>query len=85
MAKKTSRPKVQIMAEMLGLCREPQSKTHVMYETNLSWEMLQKYLSHLESLGFLEIQQKPRKYVTTQKGLQFVSRWKDVIDLLLPT
>ncbi len=73
------------MAEMLSLCREPQFKTHVMYETNLSWEMLQKYLSHLELLGFLEIQQKPGKYVTTQKGLQFVSRWKDVIDLLLPT
>jgi len=85
LAKKASRPKVQIMAEMLSLCREPQCKTHVMYKTNLSWKMLQKYLIHLESLGFLEIQQKPRKYVTTQKGLQFVDRWKGVIDLLLPT
>jgi predicted transcriptional regulator len=73
------------MAEILDLCIEPQSKTHVMYKINLSWQMLQKYLAHLQSLGFLEIHSSSRKYTTTQKGLQFVSKWKDVIDLLLPT
>jgi len=85
MATKVPRPKVQIMAEILELCKEPQFKTHVMYKTNLSWQMLQKYLSHLQSLGFLEIRHSPRKYATTQKGAEFASKWKDVIDLLLPT
>lgn len=84
-SKRVPRPKVQIMAEILELCKEPQFKTNVMYETNLSWEMLEKYLSHLQSLGFLKIQQNPRKCATTQKGFQFANRWKDVIDLLHPT
>ena len=85
MAKTSHRPKVQIMAEILDLCRKPQSKTYVMHKVNLSWVLLQKYLPYLQSQSFLEIQQKSGKLVTTKEGLQFVSRWKDMIDLLLPT
>lgn len=85
MVKTTHRPKVQIMAEILDLCRKPQSKTYVMHRANLSWVLLQKYLSYLQSQLFLEIQHNSGKLVTTEEGLKFVSRWKDMIDLLLPT
>ena len=79
------RPKVQIIAEILDFCKKPRYKTNVMEEINLSWGLLQKYLSYLESLGFLKIQQNSRKLVTTQEGLEFVRRWKDMMDLILPT
>ena len=86
MANRERRPKVQIMAEILKLCREPQLKTHVMQQTNLSWELLEKYLHNLESQGFLQtqIQRGSVKYLTTQKGHLLLTKWNDVMDLILP-
>jgi len=78
----TKRTNLEIMAEILSFCSKPRTKTHVMYRTNMSWQMLQKYLSQLQSLGLLEVHHSPTKYVTTQKGLKFVEKWKELIRLL---
>jgi len=72
----------EIMAEILNFCEKPQNKTKVMYRTNLSWRMLQKYLSQLQSLEFLEVHHSSVKYVTTQKGLEFVEKWRELAELL---
>jgi len=72
----------EIMAEILSLCEKPQNKTKVMYRTNLSWGMLQKYLSQLQSLGLLEVHHSSVKYATTQKGLKFVEKWRELAELL---
>jgi len=53
-----------------------------MYRTNLSWEMLQKYLYQLQSKGFLEIHQSLTKYESTQKGLKFLEKWRELGELL---
>jgi len=79
MAKRNS---LEITAEILNLCEQPQTKTRVMYRTNLSWRMLQKYLSQLQSRGLLEVHHSPTKYVTTRKGLKFVKKWRDLKELL---
>ena len=76
------RDRVEIMAEILDLCSEPNTKTHVMYGTNLSWKMLQHYLSELQSRELLEVHGKSKKYVTTKKGLEFVEKWKELKELL---
>jgi predicted transcriptional regulator len=73
---------LEIMAEILSLCKQPQTKTRVMYQTNLSWLMLQKYLSQLQSRGLLEVHHSLTKYVTTQKGLKFVEKWRELVELL---
>jgi len=78
----TKRTNLKITAEILSLCKEPQTKTHVMYNTNLSWQMLQKYLSQLQSQGLLEVHHSQTKYATTQKGLKFVEKWKELVELL---
>ena len=82
MTQRSVRPRVQIMAEILSLCRQPQTKTQVMYRTNMSWEMLQKYLSQLQSLEMLEVRNSLTKYVTTQRGLEFVEKWRELTELL---
>jgi predicted transcriptional regulator len=79
MVKRTT---LEIMAEILGLCEQPQTKTRVMYRTNLSWEMVQKYLSQLQSRGLLEVHHSSTKYQTTRKGLKFVDKWRELIELL---
>lgn len=81
MAKRIS---LEIMAEILRLCIQAQSKTQVMYRTNLSWEMLQKYLSRLQSLAFLEeAHHSLTKYATTQKGLKFLEKWREIGEFLV--
>ena len=76
------RDRVEIMAEILGLCSEPRTKTHVMYGTNLSWKMLQYYLSELQSLELLEVKDNSTRYVVTKRGREFVEKWKDLQQLL---
>ncbi len=79
MAKRNS---LEIMAEILVLCKQPQTKTRVMYRTNLSWRMLQKYLSQLQSRGLLEVHHSQTKYTTTKKGLKFVEKWRELAELI---
>jgi predicted transcriptional regulator len=81
MAKRT-RSSVQITAEILNLCKEPQTKTHVMYRTNLSWIMLMKYLSQLQSQGLLETSNTQTRYTSTQRGLKLVDKWREITELL---
>jgi len=82
MYKRTIRSSPQITAEILSLCKQPQSKTRVMYKTNLSWECCQKYLIQLQSHGFLEMPNRQTKYATTHKGLEFIEKWKELTQLL---
>jgi predicted transcriptional regulator len=76
------RNRFEITARILSLCKEPQIKTGIMYGTNLSWRMLLKYLSLLQSIGLLEVHHSPTKYLTTQKGLEFLKKWKELTKLL---
>ncbi len=75
------RNRLEIMAEILSLCKQPQTKTKVMYGTNLSYKMLQKYLSQLQSRGLLEVHHSLTKYMTTQKGLDFLEKWRELEEL----
>lgn len=72
------RDRVEIMAEILSLCSKPQIKTQVMYGINLSWKMLQHYLSELQSLKLLEVDKKSTTYITTSRGKEFVKKWEEL-------
>jgi predicted transcriptional regulator len=76
------RDRLEIMADILDLCSKPTTKTQVMYGTNLSWKMLQYYLSQLQSLNLLEADGNSTKYVTTKKGQKFVEKWRKLQELL---
>jgi predicted transcriptional regulator len=76
------RDSLEIIAQILSLCREPRVKTQVMYGANLSWRMMGKYLSLLRSTELLEIHHSPTKYLTTQKGREFLKRWKELTKLI---
>ena len=77
----TKRDRVEIMAEILQLCLIPQSKTRIMYGTNLSWKMLKYYLFYIQEHGLLETKDKI-KFSTTDKGKDFIQKWNDLNDLL---
>ena len=77
----SERDRVEIMAEILALCLNSKTKTHVMYGTNLSWKMLQHHLAHLQSKKLLELQD-GKKYITSKRGKEFLSKWKELKALL---
>jgi predicted transcriptional regulator len=76
------RDRIEIIAEILGLCSEPKTKTHVMYGTNLSWKMLQHYLSELQSRELLEVHDDSTRYITSQRGREFLEKWREIKELL---
>ena len=78
----SKRDRVEIMAEILCLCTKAQSKTRIMYGKNLSWKMLQHYLSYMQEHGLLKNKDESTKYIATDKGREFVSKWKELKNFL---
>ncbi len=74
----------EIMAEILLFCSDPQPKTRIMYNSNLSYRMLERYLGQLMSLGLLEVNSGEVRYVSTEKGFEFVTKWNSLADLITP-
>jgi predicted transcriptional regulator len=76
------RDRLEIIAAILDLCLKPRTKTRIMYGTNLSWKMLQQYLSQIQSQGLLEVNNNSTKYVTTNRGHDFLEKWKELQELM---
>ena len=76
------RGRLQIFVEILNLCQEPQVKTRVMYQTNISYKMLQNCLLQLLGFELLEVHHSVERYATTKKGHEFLSKWKELAELL---
>ncbi len=76
------RVSLEIMAEILELCKKPQPKTKVMHKTDVSYKTLQNYLSQLLSLEFLEVHHSRTTYLTTERGLGFLRQWNGLKEYL---
>ena len=70
----------EVMSDILRFCSEPRSPTKIIYQTNLSYKASKTYLAKLCSLGLLI--QNSRKYVTTDKGRQFISELEKIANTL---
>jgi predicted transcriptional regulator len=79
---KTKRNYMEIVAEILELCTKPTSKTQVMYKTNLSYRGVQKFIKLLQKLELLRLGEDGKKYVTTEKGLEFIGKYEELGELL---
>jgi len=78
------RDKLQILADILHLCRSPQAKTCIMQKTNTSYVSLQRHLMELRKLSLVELQPETSKYAITQRGFVFLEKWKKLEELLVP-
>lgn len=79
------RTDLEIVAEILALCVQPQCKTRVMQRSNLSWKLANEYLSNLQERGLLNVHHSAIRYITSRKGLAFLEKWADLEELLPPT
>jgi len=77
------RGRLEIIYEILSVCREPVIKTKIMYGCNLSHKQLRKYLEYLISLNLLSPFEKDRKgfFQVTEKGREFLKDYRCLKDL----
>ncbi|MEM4713772.1 MAG: winged helix-turn-helix domain-containing protein [Candidatus Bathyarchaeia archaeon] len=71
------RSKLDIIADMLRVASNGANKTKIMYQANLSYKLLTKYLKELVKAELVHFQRTESSYVLTQKGLEFLQRYKE--------
>jgi len=73
------RDKLQIARDILDVSKEGVRKTHIMYQANLSFKLLEAYVNSLLEQGLLRVVERPvRTYVTTEKGLEFLKEFNSI-------
>lgn len=81
MAKK--RTKLQIIHDILEVIRSKNGRikpTHILYKSNLSYQMMEENLNELKQKGFIKehINGKNRTYSITEKGQSYLERYKQI-------
>ena len=78
------RDKLYIIAEIMDITKYGTLKTQIMYKANLSFAQLNEYIKLLTRIRLLEKHAKDGKeiYKATEKGLDFLERHREIMDLL---
>ena len=70
------RSRFDIIADMLNVASGRAKKTQIMYQANLSYKLLQKYLAEVRRSSLVIYERKARCYVLTPKGRRFLQAYK---------
>jgi len=73
------RTRVEIVRDILHVAEGGAKKTHIQYKCNLSFGMLEKYLTLLLKMELLEA---GTLYHATEKGLRFLEAYETLEGLL---
>jgi len=71
-----NRGRIEIMADILGLCTKPQVKTRIMYHANITFRQFDLYATLLRSHDLLI--NEANRYRATDKGLQFINAFSQL-------
>ena len=73
------RNKFDIYADMLRLAANGIRKTHLVYQGNLNFRMVERYLTKLDEMRY--IYEKDGIYTTTDEGREYLRRYDSMTDL----
>lgn len=84
MTKRQKREHFRIISDILSFAFNGALKTELMFKANLSYAQLENYIPMLIRLKLLEVStsQKATVYKTTEKGMNFLRRFKELDKLL---
>ena len=71
------RSRFDIIADMLDVASRRAKKTQIMYQANLSYRLLQKYLAEVKSSSLVKYERRGRCYVLTDKGREFLQAYTE--------
>ena len=70
------RCKLDIIAAILYVASKTAKKTQIMYQANLSYKVLQRYLFEIESAHLVIFSDKNQCYSLTEKGRSFLQAYE---------
>ena len=70
------RNRLQIIADMLSVVRDGAKKTRIMYQANLSYTLLSRYLAEVLDAGLVSVDSDDR-YRLTRRGQNFLDRFNE--------
>jgi len=73
------RGKLEIVVDMLSVAVEKAKKTRIMYQANLSYRLVEKYLGHLLNSGLLE-RDDDSFYKVTCRGKEFLQMYTNYLE-----
>jgi predicted transcriptional regulator len=71
------RDRLDIIADILDVAGHNAKKTQIMYQANLSYAILQKYLSEIVAASFIAFEFDSQRYLLTPKGQRFLRAYKE--------
>jgi predicted transcriptional regulator len=71
------RGRLDIIADILHVVSGNAKKTQIMYQANLSYKVLQKYLAEITGASLINFEDKRRCYILTDKGQEFLDAYQE--------
>jgi len=71
-----NRDKLEIVRDVLSAALGKEKKTRIMYQANLSYQLMEKYLTNLLETG-LVVCMDGTSYMVTKKGKEFLQMYED--------
>ena len=70
------RGRLDIIADILQVASQNAKKTQIMYQANLSYKVLQKYLKETLDSSLICYADEERCYIVTEKGREFLDAYQ---------
>ena len=70
------RGRLDIIADILKVVSHNAKKTQIMYQANLSYKVLQRYLRNITAASLIDFEDAEQCYVLTPKGQEFLEAYK---------
>ena len=71
------RGRLDIIADILQVVSGDARKTQIMYQANLSYRVLQRYLAEIAGASLINFEDERRCYVLTDKGRAFLDAYEE--------
>ena len=73
---RTYRDRLDIIADVLSVAGRNARKTQIMYQANLSFSVLQKYLTEIAEASLVNFEAETHRFTLTPKGQAFLNAYK---------
>ena len=70
------RGRLDIIADVLKVVGRSAKKTQIMYQANLSYKVLQRYLKDVTAASLVSFEPEERCYVLTPKGYEYLEAYR---------
>ncbi|MCL5877787.1 MAG: winged helix-turn-helix domain-containing protein [Candidatus Bathyarchaeota archaeon] len=71
------RDRLDIIADILNVVAREAKKTQIMYQANLSYKVLQRYLNEIAEASLIRFEDNNQIYLLTGKGHEYLDAYKD--------